>query len=54
MRLSINVGSKIRELRKSLKISQAELGERIGVKQRTISAWESNQNEPPLDALLQM
>ena len=41
----------LRLLRLSHKISQKELAERLGVNQRTISAWETEVCEPDLRTL---
>lgn len=40
------IGNKIRELRKSLNLSQSELAKRIGVSQTTVTAWETGRAEP--------
>lgn len=36
------VGNRIAALRKKLRLSQAQLGERVGVAQRTVSLWENS------------
>lgn len=40
------IGERIKALRKSLHISQAEFGQRIGVKQNTVATWESGVRVP--------
>lgn len=40
------IGSRIKELRKSKKMSQSELGKFIGVSQTTVTAWENGRAEP--------
>lgn len=42
----MNIGLKIRELRKERRISQAEFGKIIGVSQTTVTAWETGRAEP--------
>jgi transcriptional regulator with XRE-family HTH domain len=42
----------IEELRRKNDMSQTELGERIGVKQNTISLWERGSHMPPTNKLL--
>ena len=38
----MSIGERIRNLRKKNKLSQAELGEAVGVESNTISRWERN------------
>ncbi|WP_270627871.1 helix-turn-helix domain-containing protein [Limosilactobacillus mucosae] len=40
------IGERIKELRKSKKMSQSELGKFIGVSQTTVTAWENGRAEP--------
>lgn len=49
--LSKYVGSKIREYRKKKKMTQKELGEKIGVKHNTVSDYESGKISPEQDML---
>ena len=42
------IGKKIYELRKSQKLSQEKLAEKIGVTRQTISNWELNESSPDL------
>lgn len=44
--INMSIGTKIKELRKSKKLSQAEFGKRIGVSQTTVTAWETGRAEP--------
>lgn len=48
------VGRRIREERKRLRISQKELGERIGVKHNTVSQYENATNSPEQDTLFKI
>lgn len=45
--------SRIKQVRKALNLNQAEFGERIGVKQSTVTAYECG-NRTPLDAVIAM
>lgn len=45
------VGNKIREFRRKQKITQKELGLKVGVKHNTISSYENGTNEPEQDTL---
>ncbi|MCI5941475.1 MAG: helix-turn-helix domain-containing protein [Ligilactobacillus animalis] len=40
------IGSRIKDLRKSKKMSQSDLGKMIGVSQTTVTAWETGRAEP--------
>lgn len=48
------VGSKIKHYRKLQKMTQKELGEKIGVKHNTISGYESGTNEADQDVLFKI
>ena len=48
------VGNRIREERRRLKLSQKELGERIGVRHNTISQYENATNSPEQDTLFKL
>ncbi|MCM1441023.1 MAG: helix-turn-helix domain-containing protein [Roseburia sp.] len=48
------MGKTIKDLRLELKLSQRELGVKLGVCNQTISFWESGQREPDLDALIEI
>lgn len=44
-------GDKLRELRKNCKISQEEIANLCGVGPTTISNWENNVTEPPIEVI---
>lgn len=44
------IGSRIRKLRKSLKMTQKELGVRVGVSGPAITGWEADQFEPKAES----
>ena len=48
------VGNRIRELRKKKKMSQKELGEKIGVQHNTISSYENATNAPEQNSLFKI
>lgn len=48
------VGKFITELRKEQGLTQEQLGEKIGVTNKTISRWETGTYLPPADALLSL
>lgn len=50
----ILIGKFIAQLRKEHGLTQEQLGERIGVTNKTISRWETGAYLPPADALLFM
>jgi transcriptional regulator with XRE-family HTH domain len=47
------LGERIKELRKSLNLTQKEFGERIGVKPNTIATYEIGRNQP-IDAVISL
>ena len=47
----IKMGSFLAELRKERKLTQAELGERLGVSNKTVSRWETGHYMPPVEML---
>ena len=47
-----SVGARLKALRESLKISQKELGTRLGTTQSAINRYENNQSEAPYKTLL--
>ena len=49
--MSKNIGDIIRALRKSKRLSQGELGEKLGYSARTISDWENGNTEPNITAI---
>ena len=48
----MDVGNNLREIRQSLKLTQADLSRRAGIKQPTISAIENGINNPALETLM--
>lgn len=48
---TVRVGKYLSELRHQHNFSQEELGEKIGVTNKTISRWETGKYLPPVDAL---
>lgn len=50
----IRIGKFIAELRKEQGLTQEQLGENIGVTNKTISRWETGTYLPPADALMAM
>jgi DNA-binding XRE family transcriptional regulator len=47
-----NLGKRIIALRASLKMSQLELGKRVGASAMSISRWESESKRPPANYLI--
>ena len=47
-------GARLREVRKSKKLTQKELAEQIGIKQNSYSDWETGKNEPSLENLVKL
>ena len=45
-------GKTIKELREKRKITQRELSEKIGVSDKTVSKWETNQTTPDFDKII--
>ena len=50
----IKIGNFIKELRKEQNLTQEELAEKFGVARRTVSRWETGNNLPDLDILIEM
>lgn len=48
------IGDVIRKLRTGLSMTQAELGNRMGVIKQTISNWEKNISTPNIDAIVKL
>lgn len=46
------IGSFLKELRKENNMTQEQLGERIGVTNKTVSRWETGNYMPPVEALI--
>ena len=49
-----SLGERITKLRNNLNLSQEQLAKKIGVSQRSISAWESNSNEPKSSYIIKL
>lgn len=49
----MNIGERIRRLRKTLDLTQKEFGERIGIKGNTVAQYELGRNEP-IDAVISL
>lgn len=47
----IKMGHFLAELRKEQKLTQAELGEKLGVTNKTVSRWETGNYMPPVEML---
>ena len=47
----VKMGSFLAELRKEQKLTQAELGEKLGVTNKTVSRWETGIYMPPVEIL---
>lgn len=50
----MNYGKNLKELMKAKNISQAELGEKMGVDQSTISLWANEKREPDYKTLFKL
>ena len=50
----VQIGKFIAELRKEQKLTQEQLGEKIGVTNKTVSRWENGNYLPPADVLFAM
>ena len=48
------IGQFLKELRREKKLTQEELGEKVGVTNKTISKWENGNYMPPIDVLMQL
>lgn len=47
-------GKRLREVRKSKKLTQKELAEQIGIKRNTYSDWETGKNESSFENLVKL
>ena len=47
-------GDRLRELRKNKNISQEDIGELCGVAKTTISNWENNITQPPIETITKL
>lgn len=52
--VDLNLGLKIKKLRKDQQLTQAELAKLLGVAPTTVSAWERDANKPLMDKLSSM
>ena len=50
----IKIGAFLQSLRKEKALTQEQLAEKIGVSRRTISRWETGNNMPDLDVLVEL
>lgn len=50
----MKTGRLLQELRKEKGITQEELAEKVGVARRTVSRWETGNNMPDLDILIEL
>lgn len=50
----MNIGSRIKELRKEINISQQQLANAIGVSQKAIDFWEKGINEPKASYIISL
>ena len=48
----MNFGDNLKSLRKSKKVSQEELAERLGVSRQSISKWETGENYPSMNNIM--
>lgn len=51
---NVNFGSIVKEIRKKRKISQEELGLRVGVTGKTVSSYEKNKIKPSVNVFLKI
>ncbi len=51
---TIKVGQYLAQLRKEKGLTQEQLGEKLGVTNKTVSRWENGNYMPPVDALQQL
>ena len=50
----VKIGKFLQELRKEKGLTQEQLGEKLGVARRTVSRWETGNNMPDLDLLIEL
>ena len=48
------LGKNLHDLRELAGLSQAQLGQKLGVNQRTVSNWEIGVNDPALDMVVRI
>lgn len=51
---TVRIGKFLLELRRERELTQEQLGERIGVSNRTVSRWENGNYMPPVEMLLEL
>lgn len=54
MEVKILFPTRLKELRKKKKLTQSELGEKVGVKQNTFTNWENGKREPSLENIIKL
>ncbi len=52
--MKLNIGKNIKKYRKINNLSQTELGVKLGVANQTVSSWELDRTEPPIDIIEKM
>lgn len=50
----MNFGENLKKLRKSKKISQEELAEKVGVSRQSVSKWETSESYPEMNNILEL
>jgi len=50
----IKIGEFLKELRKEKRLTQEQFAEQFNVSRRSVSRWETGNNMPDLDTLIQM
>lgn len=48
------IGEQIKELRNKHHLTQSELGEKLHISRSTIANWESNQNYPDIQTIIEL
>ena len=51
---SISIGSRIRDARKAAKLTQSDLGNKLGKNLRTVQKYESGEIEPDFSTIIQI
>lgn len=50
----MNTGDRIKAARKKAGLTQAQLGEKLGISYQTIAQWENNLRNPKMDTILRI
>ncbi|MEG1972003.1 MAG: helix-turn-helix transcriptional regulator [Oscillospiraceae bacterium] len=50
----VNMGKKLKELREAQKLTQAQLGEKVGKALTTVASWENGKSLPDADTLFRL